>query len=195
VAGLSGDALKQLTDFAGGIEAFGQQVSSYVRSYFTADEQAAIQASELQRTLAAAGIDTSSLSSRASFRALVDAQDVGSEEGRRQLSVLLAQSESFAQVADYLSQNGLTLAALAEMAPGGSIADLMAPGAIGGGDSGQGLSTVVSAVTDSNAQVVDALDRLGESLTGALATVAGNTQRSSEYLRDLFEEQTAAVQP
>jgi hypothetical protein len=41
--------------------------------------------------------------------------------------------------------------------------------------------------------VVDAVDGLRDSLTGSLAQVAGHTQRSSEYLRDLFEENQALV--
>ena len=128
VAGLSGDALAQLTQFAGGIEAFGQQVGSFVSNYFNRDEIAGLKASEIQSALAGVGI-TQDLSTRDEFRKLVEGLDVGSAQGREQLVTLLKVSQSFASVADYLAETGGTLAGAAALAPGGPLSDLLLGGA------------------------------------------------------------------
>jgi tape measure domain-containing protein len=193
VASLSGDALYQLTEFAGGIEAFAAQAAGFVRNYYSADEQAAIQARGIFDSLTGAGLNLAGLNTRDEYRALVESRDVNTEQGRQQLAALLAQAEAFAQLTEYLDANGGTLYSLSQLAPNSDISALLGPGTGGTGTPSIGLDAVVTAVTDSNVQVVDALQRLGETLTGALATVAGNTARSSEYLRDLFEEQQALV--
>jgi len=193
VASLSGDALYQLTEFAGGIEAFAAQATGFVRNYYSADEQAAIQARGIFDSLTGAGLNLAGLNTRDEYRALVESRDVNTEQGRQQLAALLAQAEAFAQLTEYLDANGGTLYSLSQLAPNSDISALLGPGTGGTGTPSIGLDAVVTAVTDSNVQVVDALQRLGETLTGALATVAGNTARSSEYLRDLFEEQQALV--
>jgi hypothetical protein len=190
VAGLSGDALKQLTDFAGGIEQFGQKVGNYVKNYYSAGEQAALGASSLSRALAAAGIDGGALTDRASFRALVDRTDVGSETGRQQLAALLSVSESFAPIADYLAKEGGTLASLAALAPAiGTLGDLNAGAQTATAD---GLATVDTSVLTAGQNTVNAIVALQTSIEAGLATIAANTGATTRRL-DSWDDGGALV--
>jgi hypothetical protein len=180
VAGLSGDALKQLTDFAGGIEAFGVKVGGYVKSYYSESEQAALGASSLTRALSAAGIDAGALTDRASFRALVDSTDVGSQAGRQQLAALLNVAESFAPLADYLAKEGGTLAELAALAPAiGALGDLNADAQTA---TANGLATLDASVLTSGQNVVDAILALQASTEAGFAAVAANTAATTRQL-------------
>lgn len=128
VADLGGDALKQLADFAGGIENFTRMTQSYVQDYYSRDEIAALKAREIQGVLQGAGI-TGDVSTREQFRAIVEGLDVGSEAGRRQLATLLGVSGSFTGVADYLAETGSTLSQVAAKAPEmGSLGPLLSTG-------------------------------------------------------------------
>jgi tape measure domain-containing protein len=132
VAGLGGDALKQLVDFAGGLEQLTQQTQGYVQNYYSRDEIAGLKAREIKDALSAVGItqDITGNDPRAQFRALVDSVDVGSEAGRKQLATLLGAADSFTGVADYLSETGGTLSGTAAGAPAlGTLGNLFASGA------------------------------------------------------------------
>ncbi len=178
VAGLSGDALKQLTDFAGGIEAFGQKVGSYVQNYYSEDEQAALSAAALQRSLAGSGVSLDGLTAKSSFRALVDSTDVGSEAGRQQLAALLEASEQFAGISQYLEKSGMNFGQLAALAP--SLGALGDPSA--GGAQVDGLALVGSAVTSSGSSVVAAIEALQASVEAGLAAVAVSTNATVRQL-------------
>jgi hypothetical protein len=116
IARLSVDAREELIGFAGGIEALLGKVQSFVGAYYSEGEQAAIAAKQIKDSLAAIGIGAD-VSSRADFRALVEAVDVSTTEGRKQLDALLSIAQTFAPVADYLGKAGGTLADLADQAP------------------------------------------------------------------------------
>ena len=199
VAGLSSDALKQLTDFAGGIEAFASKAAGFVANYYSEEERAAIQAKNIRDTLQAAGFtnsDFAGLDTRAEFRRLVESRDVSTEEGRKQLAALLSVAESFAGLTDYFTQTGLTLNQVIAAAP--EITRLLAPGTQAGVSAAVGLDAVVSAlqagntaltaaIEAANNRLVERLENLRGDLNSGLATVAGNTGRSTDYLRDIFE--------
>jgi tape measure domain-containing protein len=129
VAGLGGDAAKQLVDFAGGLEALAQNSTGYLQNYYGRDEIAALKARELQGVLGGIGItsDFTGSDARAQFRALVEGSDVGTEAGRRRLATLLGVQGDFAQVADYLGETGGSLSGVAGQAPAlGTLAPLFA---------------------------------------------------------------------
>jgi tape measure domain-containing protein len=181
VAGLSGDALKQLTDFAGGIEAFGAKVGSYVKNYYSEGEQAALSASALKKQLTAAGIDAGTLTDRASFRALVDATDVGNEAGRAKLAALLAAGDSFAALGDYMAKNGGTLADLAALAP-----TIGALGSLANSDAtvqtAESLITLNNTVVTGTQQTVSAIVDLQASSEAGYAAVVGAVKDTNRLL-------------
>ena len=181
VAGLSGDALKQLVDFAGGIEAFGARVGAYVKDYYSEAEQAALSAATLQTQLRAAGVDSGALQSREQFRALVDATDVGSEAGRRQLSALLEVSAAFAPLSDYLTRTGATLADLAALAP--SIASLGSLDAEAQMATVAGLVAIDGSVLSIGTQISEAVQALQSSTEAGLTAIAAASQATLRQLQ------------
>lgn len=118
LSGLSGDAQMQLAKFTGGIESFLQKTASYVQNYFTDEEQAAIQAQNIMRTLTAAGLDGNALKEKGDLRRLLDSIDPNNEQGRQQIAALLNINADFAQLSKYLETSGMTLAGLANIVPG-----------------------------------------------------------------------------
>lgn len=125
IANASIAAREELIQLAGGMDALSQQAMSYAQNYYSRDEIAGLKAKEVQAALQAVGIDPGALSSRDQFRALVDRTDVSTTAGRQQLAALLAVSDEFAQIADYLAGTGGTLSSTTALAPQASaLADL-----------------------------------------------------------------------
>lgn len=201
VAGLSSDALYQLTEFAGGIEALAQKSAGFVANYYSEDEGAAIQAKAIRDTLRGAGFtnaDFAGLDTRAEFRALLESRDVNTEEGLKQVAALLNVADAFAQLTPYFEKAGKTLNQVIAGAP--DITTLTAPGTQSAGSAASTLESVVSAVTLGNSSIVTAvtdssrmttaaIDTLRAELTASLAVVAGNTRATADYTRDIYEEQ------
>jgi hypothetical protein len=127
IAGSSVEARESLIGMAGGIDALIGKAASFVQNYYSADEQAGMQAKAIQDALAAAGLTASELASagirgdqaisREDFRALVESRDVETELGREQLMALLNVGESFAGLSDYMEETGQTFNELIEAAP------------------------------------------------------------------------------
>lgn len=117
VAELGIDAKSSLIEFSGGIEAFIEKTRAFVNDYYTDAEKMAMQAKELNEVLKVAGVNSSDLKSKEDFRALVESQDVNTEEGRKLLSLLLDIAPTFAQVGDYLAENQTNLSDLAAQSP------------------------------------------------------------------------------
>lgn len=119
IANLSIDAKEQLISFSGGLEAFIAKTQAFVDQYYTQDEKAGLQAAQLLEVFKSIGLDGSALGSREDFRALVEAQaaTLDTEAGRKTLAALLDIGPSFATLADYLKENGLSLEDAAQSAP------------------------------------------------------------------------------
>jgi len=117
IAKSSIEAKEQLVGFAGGIEAFLAKTQAFVDQYYTQGEKAGLQSAQLLKAFESIGIDASGLSKREDFRALVESQNVNTEEGRKTLAALLDLGPIFAGVADYLKENNQTLADAAAAAP------------------------------------------------------------------------------
>lgn len=116
VAQLSVSAREELLGFAGGMESFIAKTQSFVENYYSDAEKFGLAAKGIREQLAALGI-TQDVSSRADFRAIVEAVDVSSTAGREQLNALLDLAQQFAPVAQYLEQQNTTLGELADKAP------------------------------------------------------------------------------
>jgi tape measure domain-containing protein len=119
-------ATADLANLTGGFDQFLSKAQDYVSKFYTDGEQAAIQAAQVQATLLAAGVDTSSLNSKEAYRALVDSLNLGTTAGQQEFAALINSASTFANIADYLSSNHLTLAQLAAQTPGGALAQAAA---------------------------------------------------------------------
>lgn len=123
LAGASVDAREQLIALTGGMDALSQQAASFVQNYYSREEIAGLKAAELQTALGKAGI-AALPNSREEFRALVESLNPDSSAGREQIAALLQLQGSFATVADYLAETGLSLSQAAAQAPA---SDLLTP--------------------------------------------------------------------
>lgn len=116
LAGASVDAREQMIALAGGMDSLSQQALAFAQNYYNRDEIAGLKARDVQSALSAAGI-TTEVSTREQFRALVESLDPSTATGRQQMAALLQLQGSFATVADYLSETGLSLSQAASQAP------------------------------------------------------------------------------
>lgn len=116
VAGLGIDAREALIEMAGGMDVLQQQAQGFVQNYYGRDEIAGLKARELQDVMRGLGI-TQDVNTKDQFRALVEGTDVSTTAGQERLVTLLQASQEFAQVAEYLSETGKSLAETAAQAP------------------------------------------------------------------------------
>lgn len=93
---VGGDAASKLLDAFGGLEKFTQATGAYYQAFYTEAERNA-KATE-QLTTALKGMSMSMPDTLTGFRALVDAQDLTTEAGRKTYAALIALSPAFAQV-------------------------------------------------------------------------------------------------
>lgn len=115
---LSVEARDGIVSLSGGLDQFVSKVTGYISNFYTSDEQAGITAKGIKDALEAVGI-TTDLTSKTDFRALVDSLDVSTTKGQEQFATLLNVQAQFASIADYLTGNGKSLSAAAQLAPGG----------------------------------------------------------------------------
>lgn len=92
----SADAAQQLIDAFGGLDKLGSKTQAYFDNYYSDSERAAAQTRLLSKQLADVGLQLPE--TRAGFRALVDAQDLTTAEGRKAYTTLLGVSDAFAQL-------------------------------------------------------------------------------------------------
>lgn len=189
VAQLSVSAKEELIGFAGGMQAFIEKTKSFVDAYYSDAEKYGLAAKDLQAQLAALGI-TQTVGSRADFRALVEATDITTSQGREQLNALLDLAQSFAPIGDYLQQQNLTLAELAAQAPQSALLDSVlkdqeATQAYQDRLVGQ-VDQLNGSINAMNDAVVAAITALGGDLSAYLAAIASQTQQTARIL-DRFD--------
>ena len=90
------DFASSLIDLFGGAENFTNAASAYLQNFYTEDERRQLARQQIDRQLTAAGIATPT--DIASYRRLVEAQDLSTEAGRRAYAVLLQLAGAFAEV-------------------------------------------------------------------------------------------------
>jgi tape measure domain-containing protein len=204
LATLGIDARESLIAMAGGMDALMQKTGQFVSLYYTEQEQASLAARNLLTALQESANwgtpgDIANLSTIQQYRALLESQTLTNDWSKERFTALLDNASAFAEVARYLAENGGTLATLAAQAPQSSALDtIFGPATTADGTAAGlqlGLSDVSSAVTAGAESTIEVLNRLtGEvvllrtDINGGLAAVAGNTQKSSDYLRDLYED-------
>ena len=182
IAGSSIAAREHLVGLAGGIEQLMAKAGAFVRDFYTSSEQAGLQARSVSEALTSIGLDGSGLGNRADFRALVESLDVSTEQGRTQLNALLDLAPQFAQLADYLQQQQLTLEEAVAAAP-----QIAALEALRGEaeDQAAGLDNIGVQIDEGNsilAQIREGVAALQASIEAGLATVASNTASTTRLL-------------
>lgn len=187
ISELSDDAKIKLIGFSGGIEALLSNVSQYVSDFYSTDERNAITAASINKALEDAGI-TTDFSSKTDWRATVDGWTDMSDNGLKQLAVLLDVSNSFAGIADYLKEQGTTLDQLAASAPQNALVNSLTNNSQTQADlATQQLDqlTLLTETADAQKQELGGIRAaLGEAIA-AMLSVAANTAATASTLRDL----------
>ena len=93
---LSFDAADGLITLAGGIDALSQKISGYYENFYSADERNAQTLGNVSAALASVGL--SMPKTRDAFRALVEAQDLNTEAGRKAYATLMNVADAFASI-------------------------------------------------------------------------------------------------
>jgi tape measure domain-containing protein len=114
---LSVEARVAIMDLTGGLEAFVSKVQGYYGAFYSQEEQQAMSLLSAQRTLQAAGIDTSGLRSNADFRAQVEALDLSTQSGMERFAAYMNAAGAFASGSDLLASTGMTLGQITAGAP------------------------------------------------------------------------------
>ena len=89
----------QLVQLLGGVGNAGSAIGGYYQNFYSDAEQQTNARGEVSATLKSLGV-TGDITTRAQFRALVDAQDLTTESGRKMYASLIAVSGAFASVAN-----------------------------------------------------------------------------------------------
>ncbi len=95
---LGADAASKLLDLVGGTEAFATLTTAYYQSIYTEEERLAKTREQLGAAFASVFAGASLPQTLASYKDLVDAQDLNTEVGRQQYAVLLQLAPAFADV-------------------------------------------------------------------------------------------------
>lgn len=159
LAGASVDAREQLIALTGGMDALSQQAASFVQNYYSREEIAGLKAAELQTALGKAGI-AALPNSREEFRALVESLNPDSSTGREQIAALLQLQGSFATVADYLAETGLSLSQAAAQAPASDLFTPLLSTTSQQLQLAQQSTNALYEINDSTRMVVNAVERL-----------------------------------
>lgn len=102
LSGLSLQARESLIQLAGGAEALASGVSTYYDAFYSETEKTTRATEQLSAQMSALGLSLPE--TKDGFRALVEAQDLTTESGRKTYTALLGMSGAFASVADAAAQ-------------------------------------------------------------------------------------------
>lgn len=167
-AGMANAGAKQaLVDLAGGAQAFSSAASTYYQAFYSGSEQAAGNAAALRAQFGQ--LNQAMPTSRAEFRALMEAQDLNTDAGRRMYAQLLALAGAFDAVQASADGYRALIAELGGAADGGAGVDLRAT-LEGNADA---VATARAALEGMDAQ----LESLSESLRGAGVLDAARLQQ------------------
>lgn len=101
-AGYSDEARYALVELSGGLDAFRANTQAYYQNFYSPEEQRAALERQINEALAGVNVkmpDFTTEDARAQYRALIEAQDANTEEGRKAIAMLLEMAGAFSQLA------------------------------------------------------------------------------------------------
>lgn len=190
IASLSVDAREQLIGFAGGIDALIGKTQSFVDAYYSDAEKFGLQSKQVAGALKDLGVDPASLQTRDQYRALVEQQNIETESGRKMFAALLDVAPAFAGLAEYLTQNNMTLEQSAKQAPQTALLEaLFDQSKLSANDmvdqqvlANDNLMSIEGAIRSGNQAVIDAITASGgvmnEAVSRALSSYRDSASRA-----------------
>lgn len=107
---LSFDATSSLLEMAGGLEQFNNKLGSYYENFYTETERTDVAMAQMKKVFA--DLNVVAPASRQAFRALVEAQDLSTEAGRKTYNTLLSVAGAFADLYPELQNTASSVAGL-----------------------------------------------------------------------------------
>ena len=189
---LSYQAAAGLVAAAGGMDVLLKGLQSFYDLYYTEAEKNAKGAAVIVAQLAAVGIDSKGLDTKAEFRALVESIDVSTTQGQKQLATLLEVAPQFASMTDYLKTQGIDLGALAAQAgPQLALIETTATASTSTATSAAATATAIeattSAVTVGTTSVVGAITTMASTVTSAMTTAVNASTAALDRLEARME--------
>lgn len=114
VSTAGGDAASKLLEQFGGLQQFQQAGAQYLDNFYSEAERTALATQQLTAQLSAVGVAVPA--TREAYRALVEAQDLNTEAGRKAYAALLQLSPAFAQLVPAITDLGNAAAEAARLA-------------------------------------------------------------------------------
>jgi len=187
IASLSVDAREQLIGFAGGIDALIGKTQSFVDAYYSDAEKFGLQSKQVAGALKDLGVDPASLQTRDQYRALVERQNIETESGRKMFSALLDIAPAFAGLAEYLTQNNMTLEQSAKQAPQTALLEaLFDQSKLSANDmvdqqvlANDNLMSIEGAIRSGNQAVIDAITSSGGVMNEAVSRALSSWRDSA----------------
>ncbi len=176
------DGAQQLLDLFGGLDAYSQSAAQYMQAFYTDAEKLALAQMRMSEAMGALGLSVPA--NAAAFRALVEAQDLSSDEGRRTYVALLRLAPAFAEIDQALSGLGLAMnetasaAVLATQSIAEEIQRLrgIVTDSVGGANAYAALqaefATTTAAARAGDQKAIDRLPLLSQALESAAAVQA-----------------------
>lgn len=186
IATASDAARNGLVQLAGGIENLMSLSKQFAADYYSADEQAGLQARQTMEAIKSLGLDGNTLSSREDFRALVESLGSKIEDAtaQKQLVGLLELGPQFAQLSDYLKENNKTLEQAAASAPQVAVLEKMLTPAEHTAEAVTNMADQVATGNSILERIVAAVQSGTETVSAGLAAVASSTtQLAAEQAR------------
>ncbi len=143
-----------LVNLTGGMQNLGQLTQSYYQNFFSDEERRAIDQRTLTKSFANLGVGLPG--SKDAFRALVEAQDLGTQSGQALFAQLLQLAPAFAQLQD-------------EIAKDGGLTDTL-----------NGAATALQAVTDAENARIDSIYKAADVLREAYHHEADSLQQMAD---------------
>ena len=195
---LSGGAMAdQIAGLFGGLDSFVQTASNYYQAYYSEAERAAKTTEQVTKGLAQYGLSVPA--TREAYRALVEAQDLTTESGRKSYAELLKLAPAFASVtAETVALTGAadtTAKAMAEAAARAAEAGKRALTGLADDRGGLQAELLRAQGKTSEAAALDlqrTLAKLTEGLNATDAAAATAAQAYNDTLRAQIEAATAA---
>lgn len=177
LAAASSDAQNSVIQLAGGLDAFSKKASDYVSNYYSEQEQMAVAAKQLLEQSGLMGLDLGGFESRGDLRALMDSYDPLMDAEK--IASLLDVSGAYANIADYLQKNSITLAELADQAPQVAAMDA--------------LKTPAETTADATQRTADELAALNERVDALTEALAESQRQTAEAVRQLNDTVTRTL--
>jgi hypothetical protein len=188
IAGSGIAATESMIAMSGSLDKLLEKATSFVKNFYSSDEQTGMTARSILNSTAAVGINLTGVDTKAEFRTLIEGIDASTELGRAQITTLLNVAGAFSELVTNMGDKKKDLFGLAELAPElKALNPLFTTAATATSEAAvtttAAINSTTAAVTAGSSNVVNAVGGLGETV----ALHGKNTTAAIERLNDRLD--------